>query len=128
MSLLITCLFIATILPYLAKIPVAYAMQKAGGYNNNYPREQQARLQGFGARALAAHQNSFESLLVFAIAVLTAIAITNHSSLIESLAVVHIVARCVYHILYLMDLAMLRSIVWGVSLLSSLIILGLCIA
>jgi uncharacterized MAPEG superfamily protein len=127
MSLLITCLFIATIMPYLAKLPVAYAMHKAGGYNNNYPREQQARLQGFGARALAAHHNSFESLLIFAIAILTAIATNNHSSLIENLAVVHIVARCVYHVLYLMNLATLRSAIWAVGLLSSLIILGLCI-
>jgi uncharacterized MAPEG superfamily protein len=126
MTLLIICLFIATLLPYLAKIPVAYAMQKAGGYNNHYPREQQATLQGFGARALAAHQNSFESLLVFSIAVLTAIATNNISTLVEGLAIVHIIARIFYHIFYLMNLAMIRSLIWSVSLVASLIILGSC--
>lgn len=127
MSLLLTCLFIAAILPYLAKIPLTVAMVKAGGYNNHYPREQQANLQGFGARALAAHQNSFESLLIFSTAILAAVATNNHSSLIEWMAILHILARFVYHLLYLLDLATLRSLIWGVSLASSLIILGSCI-
>lgn len=128
MSLLITCLFIAVLLCYLSKIPVVWAMQKAGGYNNHYPREQQASLQGFGSRATAAHQNSFESLLVFGVAVLTAIATGHNSMLIETLAVVHIIARCVYHVVYLLDLATLRTLIWSVGVFCSLIILGSCIA
>jgi len=40
------------------------------GYNNSHPREQQSKLTGFGARALTAHQNAFESLIIFAPAVL----------------------------------------------------------
>ena len=65
MNTLLTCLFIAMLLPYLAKGPVAWAMAKAGGYDNHHPRSQQAQLTGFGARALAGHQNAFESLLIF---------------------------------------------------------------
>lgn len=64
MHTLLTCLFIAMLLPYLAKGPVAWAMVKAGGYDNHHPRTQQAQLTGFGARALAGHQNAFESLLI----------------------------------------------------------------
>ena len=67
-SLLIT-LFIAMLLPFLAKAPLAAAMQKAGGYDNNNPRAQQAALTGFGQRANAAHYNSFEALLIYACAV-----------------------------------------------------------
>ena len=78
MTTLIWCLFIAALLPFIAKGPVAYAMNKLGGYNNNHPREQQSNLTGFGARALAAHQNAFESLMIFAPAVLLAIA-TQHT-------------------------------------------------
>lgn len=63
MTILIICLFIAMVLPIVAKIPVAIAMNNAGGYDNNHPRAQQAKLTGFGARALAAHQNAFESLI-----------------------------------------------------------------
>ena len=90
MTTLIICLFIAAILPFISKIPLAYAMHKAGGYNNHYPREQQTRLHGFGARALGAHQNSFESLLIFSTAVLTAIATNHVTPTIETLAMVHI--------------------------------------
>lgn len=104
-----------------------YAMQQAGGYNNNYPREQQAQLKGFGARAVAAHQNSFESLIIFSTAILTALATHTISSTIQTLAVVHIIARVIYHILYLKNLATFRSLVWAVGLFSSLIILGLCL-
>ncbi|WP_058476959.1 MAPEG family protein [Legionella steigerwaltii] len=127
MTILIICLFIAILLPYLLKIVVASFMQKEGRYDNHYPREQQARLQGMGARAVAAHQNSFESLLVFATTVLTAIA-TNHVSItIQILAIIYIVSRVIYSLFYLMDMASLRSTMWFVGFVCCLIILGLCL-
>ena len=56
MTIIIICLFIATLMPILAKAPLALAMNKAGGYDNRNPREQQKSLSGFGARANAAAQ------------------------------------------------------------------------
>ena len=38
MDIFIFCLIVAALLPYIAKIPLAVAMHKAGGYDNNYPR------------------------------------------------------------------------------------------
>ena len=127
MSILVYCLFIAALLPYLSKIPVAYAMHKANGYDNRYPREQQAGLTGFGARALAAHQNSFESLLVFATAVITAIATQHVTITTQYLAVTYIVTRLLYHIFYLVNLSTLRSAVWFIGIVASLTILWQCI-
>jgi len=126
-STLIICLFIAALLPYLTKLPVAYAMHKAGGYDNNNPREQQASLVGFGARAVAAHQNSFESLLIFSIGVLTAISTQTISPLTENLAILYVVSRFIYHAFYLMNLATLRSLIWAIGLVCSLTILGTCL-
>lgn len=127
MYTLIVCLFIACLLPYISKIPSAFAMARAGGYDNNHPRTQQALLTGFGARAVAAHQNSFEALLIFGIAVLTAL-VTSHVSLMtENLAIAFIVSRVVYHILYLLNWAILRSTVWAIGLVCSLTILANCI-
>ncbi len=127
MTTLLVCLFIAVILPYLTKIPVVLAVKKAGlPYDNNHPRAQQAHLEGFGARAVAAHQNSFESLLVFATAALTALATGHTGPTIQILALVYIVSRCVYHCLYLMNLATLRSTVWFVGLLCCLAMIWLC--
>ena len=127
MTILIYCLFIATILPFLAKGPVAYAMNKLGGYDNNHPREQQSNLTGFGARALAAHQNSFEALTIFAPAILVAIATNHTGEFIQQLAIVHVAARIIYNLLYLANVGILRSISWGISLISSLTIIWQCI-
>lgn len=127
MTILIWCLFIAALLPLLAKGPVAYAMNKLGGYNNNHPREQQSKLTGFGARSLAAHQNAFESLIMFAPAVLLAIATNHTGDNIVLLAIVHVCARIAYNIFYLMDIDKLRSLVWFVATICSFTIIWQCI-
>jgi len=129
MNLLILCLFIACLLPYLSKFPVAIAMKnQPGGYDNNQPRIQQAVLTGLGARAVAAHQNSFESLIIFSAAILTALATQHITPTIQALAIVYLITRCIYHVLYLLDWATLRSSIWAISLLSSLAIIGLCLS
>ncbi|WP_440876465.1 MAPEG family protein [Thalassotalea sp. PLHSN55] len=125
MSVLIWCLFIACLLPFLAKIPVAIAMNKEGGYDNNHPRAQQEKLHGFGARALAAHQNAFESLIIFAPAILIAIFTHNTGSTIQTLAMTYVVARVLYNLLYLANIAWLRSLVWAFGLGASLAIIYL---
>ena len=62
MNIAVICIILAGALIYVSKIPVAIAMAKLDGrYDNHHPRAQQARLTGFGARALAAHQNAIEA-------------------------------------------------------------------
>jgi len=127
MTILIWCLFTAALLPYLAKGPVAFSMNKLDGYDNNHPRAQQAKLEGFGARALAAHQNAFESLIIFAPAILLALATNTVTNSIEILAITHVVARIAYNLLYLFNIGTLRSIVWAVATISSFTIIWQCI-
>ncbi len=126
MNILLGCLFIAMLLPFIAKIPLALAMHKESQYDNKHPRAQQARLTGFGARALAAHQNAFESLIIFGAAIATTIAVGQTGELIQTLAITHIVARIAYNILYLVNWHMLRSMVWSIGLFSSVAIVFLC--
>lgn len=127
MTTLIICLFLALLLPLLAKGPVAYAMAKLGGYNNHHPRNQQSKLTGFGARALAAHQNAFESVIIFAPAVLLALITNNTDQVVISLAVTHIISRVLYNIFYLLKKSLLRSIVWAIATLCSFSIIFQCI-
>ncbi len=127
MTTLIWCLFIATLLPLLAKGPVAYAMNKLGGYNNQHPREQQNKLTGFGARALAAHQNAFESLIIFVPAILLAITTQHTDTNIALLAIIHVCARILYNLLYLINIDKLRTLVWGIATFSSFAIIWQCI-
>jgi uncharacterized MAPEG superfamily protein len=127
MTILIWCLFTAALLPYLAKGPVAIAMNKLDGYDNNHPRSQQAKLNGYGARALAAHQNAFESLIIFAPAVLLAITTNTVTHTIELLAITHVIARIAYNLLYLFNVGTLRSVVWAIATVSSFAIIWQCI-
>src|SRR5690606_4239357 len=88
MSIPFWCVFISALMIYLAKAPLAKAMKdESGRYDNNNPRAQQARLSGFGARALAAHQNSFEVFPLFAAGVLMAHASQANGVLVDALAV-----------------------------------------
>ena len=125
MTLPLWCLFFSALLIFLAKIPVAKAMATEGGgrYDNHHPRAQQARLTGFGARALAAHQNSFEAFPLFAAGVLVAHVTQSQGVLVDVAAVLFVIARVLYLLLYWIDLAWQRSLVWVVGLLCSLLLM-----
>ncbi|KTD08047.1 MAPEG family protein [Legionella jamestowniensis] len=128
MFTLVLCLFIACLFPYLARIPVIIAMKnQPHGYDNNHPRTQQSILIGFGARAVAAHQNSFESLILFSSAVLTALATNNTTSTIQNLAIFYLISRVIYHIFYLCNWATLRSLIWIAGVITALTIIWLCL-
>ena len=102
MSLPFWCVFISALLIFIAKAPVAKAMAKGGGgrYDNHHPRAQQARLTGFGARALAAHLNSIEAFPLFAVGVLMAHVTQTYGVLVDVLAVTFVVSRVLYLLLY----------------------------
>lgn len=116
MDTLVICLFCAALLPYLAKLPVMKEMSKLGGYDNREPRAQQAKLTGFGARAIAGHQNAFEALIVFTAAVSICLSTESYQSFIQFLAVMFVLLRVIYHYLYLADKNMMRSLVWALSM------------
>jgi len=124
MSIALWCLFLAGLLHVLSKIPLAQAQLKsAGGYDNNNPREQQIALEGWGKRALAAHQNQIESFPLFAAGVIIATITGVESNIVDYCAIAYIVARLAYVYCYLKDVSTLRSIVWSVGLISSFALL-----
>ena len=129
---LIYCLIIAALLPYVAKVPVAKAMKNQGGgnlsgYDNKLPREQQKKLTGFGARCLAAHENSFEALIIFSAALLLTIA-TGHTDVFSvTLSIVFIVCRIAYLVFYWINWDKLRSTVWAIALISNLTMMFHCL-
>ncbi|WP_113906332.1 MAPEG family protein [Aliidiomarina celeris] len=125
MSHLFTALFIAMLLPFLAKLPLIKAMNnEKGGYDNNNPRAQQRALKGFGERANAAHYNSFEALAIFAPAVLAVAVLGQVDTTAIALAYTFVVARVVFLICYWTDKATLRSLVWAVSMIAAFVMMG----
>lgn len=115
MTTLIVCALIAVIMPYVARIPAIFAMNKLGGYDNKHPRQQQSQLTGLGARAVAAHQNCFESLAIFALALAVVLGSNNVNAVTETLAMTHIVARILFCVFYWLNLDIVRSITWLVG-------------
>ena len=123
MSIPFWCVFISALLFFIARMPVAKAMKEQGGYDNNLPREQQARLTGFGARALAGHQNSFEAFMLFAAGVLMAHTTQTQGFLIDTLAIVFVCARIVFLLCYWADWAWQRTLAWVVGLICTLLLM-----
>jgi uncharacterized MAPEG superfamily protein len=110
------CVFVAFLLNLLSKAPVAVAMaRRPRGYDNRNPRDQQAGLEGWGRRAVAAHQNCFEAFPAFAAAVVVAAIAGADPAWTTRLALVFVAARVLYIPLYIADLAALRSLVWTVG-------------
>jgi len=123
MSIPFWCVLISALLIYVARMPVARAMKEQGGYDNHLPRQQQAQLTGFGARAVAAHQNCFEAFILFAVGVLMAHTTQTAGWLIDSLAIIFVITRVIYLLCYWGDLAWQRSLVWVVGLVCSLLLM-----
>jgi uncharacterized MAPEG superfamily protein len=106
------CVLAAALIPYFT---VGIAKSK-GDFDNAAPRDWLARQEGFRKRALWAHQNAFEAFPPFAAAVIIAQLAHAPQGWIDLLAVLFIVARIAYSVLYILDKPTMRSIVWTLGL------------
>ncbi|MBK8261292.1 MAG: MAPEG family protein [Nannocystis sp.] len=123
MSIALWCLFFAAFLHVGSKLPLAIAQTRDGGLDNRNPRDQQARLTGWGRRAKAAHENQIESFPLFAAGVLVATLVAKGGASIDLLAGAYVAARLVYIGLYIGDVAPARTLVWSVRYFVSLALL-----
>lgn len=115
------CVLLAFLLAYLPKLPLSVAMAKQPeGYDNSNPRAQQARLEGWAARARGAHYNGFEAFMGFTAAVVVAHLSGANDHRTTILCIAFIVARILYISAYLANLDYLRSAIWGVGFLCTL--------
>ena len=93
MTIPLICLFIAGLFLVLTKIPLGIAMKEQfGKYNNVEPRIQQKELTGWGVRALGAHQNMYESFMLFSAGVLVAHITAPDSHYAATLSVIYILS------------------------------------
>jgi uncharacterized MAPEG superfamily protein len=113
MTVLALTLALTILWTYLTALPVAYArLRLPGGYDNHAPRDQQAKLEGWARRAVAAHQNAFEALIVFAATTLVVVGTGRVSPHTPTLCAVFLVARVVFEVCYLADWHVTRSLAW----------------
>ncbi len=111
---------VAALLPIacagLAKWGMFGVPRRQGGYDNHDPRAWLARQTDWRARANAAQANSFEALPFFIGAVIIAHQLQAHQTRLDLMAFLYVTLRMVYILLYVADLATLRSVVWVLAL------------
>jgi len=114
------CVFVAAVLPLLCAAIAKYGSfskpRRQGGFDNHNPRAWLAAQTGWRARAHAAQQNSFEALPFFVGAVLIAHQLSAAQTMLDILAFVYVVLRLLFVLMYLADLATVRSVIWVVGL------------
>lgn len=113
MQTALICVLIAGLMPYLWTTVAKVAGPR---YDNRNVRAWQAKLEGLPQRAHAAHLNSFEAFPFFAAAVLAAIVAHADMQRVAMLSIAFVVARLVYGLFYLWDVAAVRSLVWFLGL------------
>jgi uncharacterized MAPEG superfamily protein len=111
MTIGLWCVLVGLLMPFLWT-GVAKSMGRYDLRANQHPREFLAKLGGKAGRANAAQLNSFEAFPAFAAAVLVAQYAHAAQHTIDVLAMTWVALRLIYGVLYIADLAALRSLVW----------------
>lgn len=112
-------LLLAVGLIYFPRLLVIRAsLLMPGGLDNRNPRDQQARLEGWGRRANAAHQNMIEAFPLFAAGVLASLYAKVDNNIIVGLGAAFVVLRTVYVWLYVGDTPSARTAVWSMAFLA----------
>lgn len=121
------CIAGAAILIYLPFLLVAYERLQIGYEALATPRAKFDQLSPYAQRAMWAHQNSFEAFTLFAPAALMAY-VTHVSSSVAVLASISfVVARLFYSVFYILNVPILRSLMFGVGSFASATLITLSI-
>lgn len=113
-TLLLYCIVAAAVLVYLPFLLVAFARLQVG-YDMAAPRAMFDKLPAYAQRATWAHQNSFESFMLFAAAALMAYVTQVDSTTAKGAVFAYIVARLLYSVFYVLNVPLLRSLMFAVG-------------
>lgn len=111
---LLYCIAAAAVLIYVPFFAVAYGRVQVGN-DMASPRAMFDRLPAYAQRATWAHQNSFETFSIFAIAALMAYVTQPTSSWVAIAAIAHVVARFFYSVFYILNVPIGRSLMFAVG-------------
>ncbi|MEH2140211.1 MAPEG family protein [Nostoc sp.] len=117
----------AAVLIYLPFLVVAYARVRIGKEMLSTPRAMVDKLPPYAQRATWAHQNTFEAFMVFAAAALMAYVTGVNSYTAQVAAIAFVVARLLYSIFYILNIPLLRSLMFAIGILGSATLIFLSI-
>ncbi|MEH2378980.1 MAG: MAPEG family protein [Nostoc sp.] len=117
----------AAVLIYVPFLLVAYARMRMGYETFSTPRAMFDKLPPYAQRATWAHQNTFEAFMIFAAAALMAYVTGVNSSIAQVAAIAFVIARLLYSIFYILNIPLLRSLMFGIGTVSSATLIFLSI-
>ena len=109
----------AALLIYLPFLLVAYARVRIGYEALATPRAMFDKLPPYAQRATWAHQNSLEAFMLFDTAALIAYVTWLNYTTATVAAIAFVVARLLYSIFYILNIPLLRSLMFAIASLSS---------
>ena len=113
----------AALLVYVPFLVVAYGRLQAG-YDQRTPRAVFEKLPPYAQRATWAHQNSFESFMLFAAAALMAYVTQQDSIWVAGAAIAYLGARLLFSLFYILDIPLGRSLMFGIGTLCIATLMG----
>lgn len=129
-TILLGSIGVAAFLVYLPFVVVGVARVQAG-YNQEMmaaPRAAFDKLPAFGQRATWAHQNSWESFTLFSVAALMAYAVGLTSEWAGWAAIAYLPIRLLYSVAYILNVPVLRSLMFASGTVCIITLVGLSIA
>ncbi|NER81218.1 MAG: hypothetical protein F6K42_16950 [Leptolyngbya sp. SIO1D8] len=111
---LLYCVVIGAVLIYAPFMVVGVARFQIG-YDRSAPRAMLAKLPPYGQRATWAHENAFEAFILFMPAALMAYMTGQDSQWALLAAIAHLIARFFYSVFYILDVPLLRSLMFGIG-------------
>jgi len=110
MKIAIVVLFCLCLIPYVMAFISGYFRKKQfGKVDNQNPREQYAKLEGVGARAVAAQQNSWEALGIYTATLVAVVCSGVEVDHLSEAAIVVLTARLLHGFFYLANIDKLRT-------------------
>ncbi|HAC62407.1 MAG TPA: MAPEG family protein [Cyanothece sp. UBA12306] len=111
-AIVLYSIFLGSILIYVPFLAVGYARFQLG-YDRSSPRGMFEQLPPYAQRATWAHQNAFETFMVYAGAALMAYVTGVDSRLAAGAAIVFVGARLFYPLFYIFDLPWGRTLMFA---------------
>ncbi len=115
---LLVSIGLAALLVYLPFFAVGYGRFTVG-YDQAAPRAMLSKLPPYAQRATWAHENAFESIVLYAPAALMAYVTQQDSGLALGAAIAYLIARTLYPVAYILNLPIGRSLMFAVANLST---------
>jgi len=119
-TIILYCVAIAAFLAYAPLAVVGAARAKIGLEAFKTPRAFTEKLPPHAKRAFWAHQNGFESFMVFSAAALMAYVVGVQNPIVGWAGILYVVARALYPVFYVANILPGRSLMFGLSSLATL--------